>query len=89
MTIYEKCAHCWHFTEPNDTKPDEFFVYAAYVHLDDGGKEHDHDAEPSGDVRTLDQWRHDHPELFTEYGDGAIGPNSGQFTPVTGQESTP
>lgn len=76
---YEKCAKCWHFIEPNDVGPDEFFTYAEYLHLDNGEKEHDHDAAPSGDIRTLEQWEHDHPELFTEYSDGEIGPNSVYF----------
>ncbi len=80
MQFYEKCAHCWHFIEPNDADDGTpGFRVAPYVHLDDGEKDHDHDAAPSGDIRTLDQWKADHPELFAEYGDGKTGPNSSLF----------
>lgn len=76
---YEKCAHCWHFIEPNDAEPVPEITLAAYLHLDDGGKEHDHDAAPSGDARTIVQWGQSCPELFHVYPDGAIGPNSAEF----------
>jgi hypothetical protein len=84
MTTYEKCKHCWHFIEPNDeTQIPGFAVLklAEYVHLDNGEKEHDHDAEPSGDKRTLDEWKNAHPELFHMHKDGMIGPNSVHFIP--------
>ena len=85
MTIYEKCAHCWHFIERNDTTGSELFDFgfklAEYVHLDNGEKEHDHDAMPSGDIRTLDEWKRDQPSLFHTYADGNIGPNSADFIP--------
>ena len=76
---YEKCAHCWHFIEENAAYGD-YPGLAEHVHLDNGEKEHDHDAEPSGDIQTLRQWRAQHPELFITYADDAIGPNSAYFT---------
>lgn len=79
MTNYEKCRHCWHFIEANVVQADAYFDIAAYVHLDNGSKEHDHDAEPSGDIRTLDEWKRDYPELFYQHKDGEIGPNSVHF----------
>jgi hypothetical protein len=75
---YELCAHCWHFIEPNIGGTPAFPV-ADYVHLDNGEKEHDHDATPSGDARTLDEWKTGIPELFVTYADGRIGPNSANF----------
>lgn len=77
--LYEMCARCWHFVEPNDAEPNPYFTIAAFVHLDDGTKEHDHDAVPSGRMATLDEWQRDYPELFVEYADGKIGPNSAYF----------
>jgi hypothetical protein len=79
-SYYEKCRDCWHFIEPNDADPG--FTLAEHVHLDNGEKEHDHDAAPSGDTRQLNVWRTAHPELFTAYADGKIGPNSAHFAPV-------
>ena len=76
---YEMCAQCWHFVEPNDAPPAPPFTLASYVHLDDGEKEHDHDATPSGDGRTLGAWRDAYPGLFVTYADGKIGPNSMHF----------
>lgn len=78
--LYEKCAHCWHFIEPNYDW-DEDHSLAEYLHLDNGEKEHDHDAEPSGDIRTLDEWKRVQPSLFHTFPDGNIGPNSMHFIP--------
>jgi hypothetical protein len=81
---YEKCAHCWHFIEPNyETQIPGYAALklAEHVHLDDGEKEHDHDAAPSGDIRTLDEWKRDQPSLFHMYDDGKTGPNSSLFIP--------
>ena len=77
---YEMCGHrgCWHFVDDNPAFGD-YPGLAEYEHLDDGEKEHDHDATPGGDIRTLDEWQRAHPELFTGYGDGKIGPNSALF----------
>jgi len=72
---YEQCAHCSHFIEPTDPMDTEYGA-AAYLHLDDGEKDHDHDATRSGMVRTLDEWRAFSPGLFLTYPDGRIGPNS-------------
>ena len=71
---YTMCQRCAHFVEPNDdyiTTPG----LAAYLHLDDGEKEHDHEAWP-GAQATLIQWRRIRPDLFVTYSDGKIGPNS-------------
>jgi hypothetical protein len=79
---YEKCAHCWHFVQPNyETQIPGYahLTLAEYVHLDNGEKEHDHDAAPSGDVRTLGTWKRDQPALFHRYADGSTGPNSSLF----------
>lgn len=83
---YEKCAHCWHFIESNldyyiaEASPGNFKV-AQYIHLDNGEKEHDHDATPSGDIRRLAEWRAAFPVLFVTYPDGMTGPNSIHFVP--------
>ena len=70
---YTLCQHCDHFVEPNDvTEPG----IAEYIHLDNGEKEHDHDARPSAITMTLDEWRQVRSDLFQVYPDGAIGPNS-------------
>lgn len=76
---YEMCAHCWHFVEPNDVISTPEFPVAAYVHLDDGEKEHNHDATPSGVKGTLTAWRAERPSLFVTYRDGKTGPNSAYF----------
>lgn len=70
---YEICAKCDHFIEFNEVSEAGL---ASHFHLDDGEKEYDHDATPSGDSRLLIDWRLQRPDLFLEYADGAIGPNS-------------
>lgn len=79
MTTYEKCLHCWHFIEPNDADEIPGLALAAWLHLDNGEKEHDHDAAPGGGKRTLDEWIRDQPALFRTYADGQTGPNSALF----------
>lgn len=84
--MYEICAYCDHFIEDNPAwVPEDGFTVPPFLHLDDGEKEHDHDAEPSEDVRDLGQWKIDRPELFTEWADGKIGPNSSMRGVVKGQ----
>ncbi|MBM4398409.1 MAG: hypothetical protein FJ087_22305 [Deltaproteobacteria bacterium] len=74
-TRYEICADCDAFIEPNeDARRDRHL--AACVHVDDGDPEYDHDATPSGDIRSLGTWRIERPDLFGEHGDGRVGPNS-------------
>jgi len=77
--IYTICAvpGCWHFIEENGTR-DYGIQFAEYVHLDDGEKEHDHDALP-GIARSLDVWKLTNPSLFVTYDDEKIGPNSAHF----------
>jgi hypothetical protein len=73
---YTICKHCDHFVDQN--YPDGQTVpegVAKYIHLEDGEQEFDHDAEP-GTVRTLALWKLVRPDLFHEYPDEAIGPNS-------------
>jgi hypothetical protein len=77
---YEKCADCWHFVDLNPAYRDAAGL-AEYVHLDNGEKEHDHDARPGGVRGTLAAWKAAHPQLFTRYPDGNIGPNSAHFEP--------
>ena len=74
--LYEMCGDefCYHFIEDN---PDDGF--AAYIHLDDGDKEYDHDAIPSGQIHKLSWWRMAWPQLFLTFPDGKIGPNSKHF----------
>jgi len=76
--MYDLCLHCWHFVDENSAFGD-YPGLARYVHLDDGEKEHDHDAEPTGEPRTLEVWRLTNPSLFRTYADGKIGPNSSHF----------
>lgn len=68
-TAFEKCAHCDHFIEPEETA-------GRFRHLDDGEQRYDHDAEPSGEVHTFAEWLKQHPDLFVLHSDGKIGPNS-------------
>jgi hypothetical protein len=77
---YTMCANCDHFIEKNDA--DDIRDYpdiAVFIHLDDG-KEHDHDAKPSIVTLTIAQWRAIMPNLFTEYRDGHVGPNSAFYS---------
>jgi hypothetical protein len=50
--------------------------FAKYLHLEDGDQDFDHDAEPSDQTHTGDEWEELRPDLFHEYEDGKIGPNS-------------
>lgn len=71
---YALCTKCDHFVEENEEhlyNPE----YATHLHLEDGEQEFDHDATP-GMILTGDQWDKERPDLFTEYADGKIGPNS-------------
>lgn len=78
--VYELCGQpkCPHFIVENDCYELDKTL-APYIHLDDGEKEHDHDAFPSFIIYTLEEWRVMWPELFETYSDGKIGPNSSQF----------
>lgn len=56
---YEKCAHCHLFVEPNDVEGEGF---AEYVHLTRGDEadeliESTHEAQPSGEIHTLEWWK--------------------------------
>lgn len=87
---YEMCGHdgCWFFVDENMSyDPDDFYgaTLAPWIHLDDI-TDHDHDAEPSDDVRTMFAWQRDHPELFRTYEDGEIGPRSDFFLPLIQRE---
>ena len=76
MDKYSKCLKCWHFVEDNPVDG-----FAAYLHLDDGGPEYNHDAEPDHDLGShpLPWWRSVFPVLFDGFPDGKIGPNSSYF----------
>ena len=84
--LYELCADCDHFIEPNASEP--FFVdgrniIADFDHLDDGDKEHDHDAYPSdAGARNLAVWRALYPSLFAVGDLGKIGPNRAEHQRV-------
>ncbi len=65
--MYQLCSECDHFVELQDD--------GSFFHLDDGEKEHDHDAKP-GIEHTLEEWKILRPDLFQTYPDGKIGPNS-------------
>lgn len=77
---YEMCGNpaCAHFIESNDAYVPGYGI-SEFNHLDDGEKEHDHDALPSGVVKTLREWAEIWPALFATYPDGKIGPNSKFF----------
>ena len=84
---YEMCGNefCYHFIEENPSySKDNPFSYggdliAQFIHLDDGEKEYDHDAIPSGMIHRFSWWKMAWPQLFTGYPDGKIGPNSRYF----------
>ena len=71
---YNLCKHCDHFVEENGPTKPHFGSY--HLHLEDGEQEFDHDAEPSDQAHTLDEWQELRPDLFHEHEDGKIGPNS-------------
>jgi len=72
---YELCAYCDHFIEENsDYTPES--GYCTHLHLENGEQEFDHDATPSGEIHTDDEWGKLRPDLFIEHPDGAVGPNS-------------
>jgi hypothetical protein len=85
--IFEMCGHsgCSHFITAN---PAAGPGLAAFDHLDDGDKEHDHDAVPGGGTGTLATWRTTRPDLFVMYADGRIGPNS-TLSPAVADEAWP
>lgn len=76
LQVYTQCAHCDHFVEINDDPNVDTYDLARYLHLDDGEKEHDHNAEPGRLSATLAMWRLFQPSLF-EYDPvtDKIGPN--------------
>lgn len=85
---YEMCAHCEHFIMDNPSwTPERPYAVTLFLHLDDGEKEHDHDAVPSEHDLTLGEWMYQRPDLFTEWTDGKIGPNSSKQGIVEGQLS--
>lgn len=77
--LYMLCRDCDHFIEANEWADIERHQIAPYVHLDDGEKEHDHDAMPSVYVHALVDWQIARPDLFLVYADGKIGPNSEHY----------
>lgn len=77
--VYVQCAKCAHFVDPNEPADIAQYDVAPYVHLDDGEKEHDHDAQPGPTAMPLREWKRLHPELFQKGLDGKIGPNSAHF----------
>lgn len=72
--LYTMCGKCDHFVYDQRNDFDQPGI-ADFIHLDDGEKEHDHDAIP-GETHTLKGWRDIMPELFEMFADGKIGPNS-------------
>jgi hypothetical protein len=75
--MHELCRDCDHFIEDNGSSPEDVKRYglADYVHLDDGEKEHDHDAIPSGISMPIGWWQLLRPDLFEADSAGVIGPN--------------
>ena len=66
------CTCCDHFIEKNTAEGEGL---AAYVHLDNGEQEYDHEATP-GESKTMAEWKESRPDLFKSHPDGEIGPNS-------------
>ena len=73
LAKYTICSLCDHFVEYNYVQGPGL---AKYVHLDNGDKEHDHDAYPSLLTYPLDWWKAARPNLFKTYPDNMVGPNS-------------
>ena len=80
MHKYSVCLNCWHFVEENLGWDDDASL-AKWIHLDDGEKEHLHDAVPDMEMgeHELSWWRMNFPTLFLPYPDNKIGPNSRFF----------
>ena len=76
FTKYTLCKHCDHFVEENPAHVSGKDDYATFLHLEDGEQEFDHDAAPSDQVMTGAEWKKKRPDLFFDYPDGKIGPNS-------------
>ena len=70
------CRHCDHFVDANEPLESAPRGTAPFIHLENGEQEFDHDAEPGAETHSLDEWRKLRSDLFHEYPDGAIGPNS-------------
>jgi len=67
---YALCKHCDHFVDVNyDAEDYPDAGYCSHLHLEDGGQEFDHDAEP-GEVHKGNEWAAHRPDLFKEYPDG-------------------
>jgi hypothetical protein len=97
--LYELCRDCDHFIEANASLDEDIERYdlAPFIHLDNGNKDHDHDAAPSGSelagadltetwtpgvAMFLSDWRAQRPDLFVGHADGQIGPNSRFHRPL-------
>jgi len=75
---YELCKQCNQFIEENYFGDDELLsvtettvtlrygTFCRYVHLCDDEEEieNDHDATPSGNIKTLEEWKISRPDLF-------------------------
>lgn len=66
-TLYEKCAECHLFVEPNDQGPE----FAQFIHLHRGDYaderlDETHEARPSGLKATLDTWQVYGPSAMRE-----------------------
>lgn len=60
--LYEKCADCHLFVEPNDVEPIEGMTFADYIHLHrgddaDNALDESHEAKPSGMLANLNTWK--------------------------------
>jgi len=66
----ELCRFCDHFVERNEYPGDPPGL-VRHVHMDDGETVYRHDATPSGDRRTITEWRKSRPDLFPQAGEEA------------------
>lgn len=60
--LYEKCQHCHLFIEENHVEPGNPHGLALYIHLHRGDEADEaiietHDAEPSGQIATIEAWK--------------------------------
>ena len=84
---YEKCAHCHLFIEENEAHGDP--VIAEYVHLHRGDTADEaldasHEARPSGQIKTLDDWeRTGPPEMIARFNTVAPDPTRSLTMPIT------
>lgn len=79
--LYEKCQHCHLFVEENHVEPGNPLDLALHIHMHRGDEADEeiiatHDAEPSGQIATIETWKEFGPtamlKRFWEFENGIV-----------------